>query len=273
MATEPATDTELSVTLSSPLSEWLDERAAALGVDRETLLVQLLGAHRAAEEMNADELETLLSETVTDVDGSTARADQAAVEDLDERIETVDNALSEHVEDLRSRVLQLKDAVESRAPAEHGHPELETASERIGELSANLERIESDLDDVASDLETLASEFESTDERLETVEGRLYRLAQIVLELRRQTTGAAGGTADLESLRRTANRNGTTEADCAKCGERVRIGLLTDAACPHCGEAFDDIEYSSSILGRFKTPTLVEAGSHRTESEPETDDE
>jgi methyl-accepting chemotaxis protein len=266
MATESAADGELSVTLPSPLSEWLDERAAALGVDRERLLVELLETYRRAADLDPEEFDALRAAASTD-DASGVGRDE--LDELDRRIDDVDAALSEHVEDLRSRILQLKDAVESSAPADHDHPETEALSERVETLAADLESVEADADGTAAELEALASTVEPIEDRLETTEDRLTRLARVVVELKRNADRTAGPTDALDSIRRTANRNGTEVAACEGCGERLRIGLLTEAACPHCDRAFRDIEYPSSILGRFKTPRLTGTGS----PEPEADDE
>jgi chromosome segregation ATPase len=254
MATESAAETEVSVTLSPPLSKWLEKRAAALGTDREALLVQLLGTYRAAANIDESELETLLSEATGD---SAPLVSRDEVGELEARIEGVETDLSENVEDLRSRILQLKDAVESRASVEHDHPEIESLSERVEALSTEVGGVETDLDNVASDLETVASDLESLDERLGTFETRLDRLARVVVVLRRQATGMTDSTEALETIRRVANQNGTTTANCEECGQPVQIGLLGEPACPHCEHTFDDIEYPSSILGRFKSPTLV----------------
>lgn len=262
MATESAADTELSISLSPGLSEWLDERANALGIDRETLLLELLGTYRDAADIDGEDFATLLS-------NADAGVEEDRLDDLDGRIDEVDAALSEHVEDLRSRILQLKDAVNSRAPAEHDHPRIETLAQRTGVLSTDLDRLESEMSDVASEIEGLTADLDSTDDRLETVETKLDRLARAVLELKRRSEGVADSADALDSLRRTANRRGTVAADCGECGERLRIDLLTEAACPHCGHGFRDIEYPASLLRRLKTPTL-------TDSEPvspETDDE
>lgn len=254
MATEPAAETELSVTLSPPLSEWLEERADALGIDREALLVQLLGTYRAAADIDEEEFETLLS----GVDGDSASTvSQDDLEELDGRIEGLETDLSENVEDLRSRILQLKDAVESSAPVDHDHPEIDSLSKRVGKLSTEVQAVQTDLDDAVSDLEDVSSDVESMDERLETFETKLDKLARIVVALRRQAGDLSGSTEALENIRRVANRNGTTTANCQACNEPVQIGLLDEAACPHCQHEFDDIEYPSSILGRFKSPTLI----------------
>lgn len=259
MATESAADTELSVTLSSPLSEWLDERAAALGVDRETLLVQLLGTYREAADMD-DELTVLLSDVG-------AFGDRDTIEELDDRIDEVDASLSENVEDLRGRILQLKDAVHSRAPAEHDHPQIGTVLDRVEDLAADVESAETDLDEAVSELEALTVKLGSADDRLGTVETKLDHLARAVLELKRQSDGTADSAEALAHLRRVANRHETTAADCGDCGERLQIGLLTEASCPHCGYEFREIEYPSSLLRRFKTPTLTGSDPVSTEAD------
>lgn len=251
MATEPAPDTKLSVTLSPALSEWLEERAATLGVDREELLLQLVGAYRVTAEVDPDDFTELLSEGVEDPETPGPQIDPDALDELDERIEGVDTALSEHVEDLRSRILQLKDAVESSASADHDHAEIEALAEQVGDLSADLEAFETDATDLRSELET-------TGERLETVETKLDRLARVVLELKRGIDTVTASGEALERLQEAANRNETTAADCQGCGKRLRISLLSEAACPHCGHDFRDIEYPSSLLRRFKTPVLTE---------------
>lgn len=251
MATESAPDTEFSVTLPPALSTWLEERAAVLGVPPETLLVEVLETHREAADYD-DELSALFSETANDGDR------QASIAELEGRIDDVDRALSEHVEDLRSRILQLKDAVNSRAPEAHGHTELEILAERVDELATDVEQIHPGLDDLESELETVSADVEATDGRFETVENKLHRLAQVVLELKRDAVQRDDSTDALDRLRRIANERGTTSADCDGCGEHLRIGLLTEAACPHCGHGFHDIEYPSSIFGRFKTPTLID---------------
>jgi DNA repair exonuclease SbcCD ATPase subunit len=265
MATEPAAETELSVTLSPPLSEWLEERADALGVERETLLVQLLGTYRAAADIDEEELETLLSEAGGDPESTVSQDD---LDDLDDRLEGLETDLSEHVEDLRSRILQLKDAVESSAKSDHDHPEIESLSERVETLSTDVRELETDLDDAVSEIGDVSSNLESLDERLGTFETKLDKLARVVVVLRRQAGDLTDSTETLEKIRRVANRKGTTTANCEACGDPVRIGLLDEAACPHCQHEFDDIEHPSSILARFKSPTLT-----REDAPPEENDD
>lgn len=268
MATESAGERELLIPVSSPLSEWLDERAAAMGVDRETLLVRLLETYRSADEMDEEQLSILRSA----VDNQeTDRVDPDDIDEIEARIEGIETDLSDHVEDLRSRILQLKDAVEKSASVDHDHGEIDELSEQFEALSSDVEGVETQVEDISDEFEDLASELESLEEQFGTVETKLDRLARVVVTLKRSADGPGKKTGDLEQLRRTANRNGTTSADCNRCGEEIQIGLLTEAACPHCEADFSDIDYPSSIFGRFKTPKLV--GSEALAVAPEDEDE
>lgn len=266
MATESVGDDELSITLSPPLSAWLDDRAAALGVDRETLILRLLESDRTAADMDEDELSSLVSAAVADADTG---IDPEEFDALGGRVDDVETSLSEHVDDLRSRILQLKSAVESSAAADHEHAELETLSERVDSLSGTVDGIEDETDAVASELDGIASEFDALVERVGGIETKLDRLARAVVALKRRADGETDADERLGSIRETANRNGTTTADCGGCGETVRIGLLSEAACPHCQHAFEDIEYSDSILRRLWSPTLV--GTDQTPPKPPED--
>lgn len=263
MATEPAAETELSVPLSPPLSEWLDDRAAALGVEREELLVQLLGAYRATAETDPDDLTELISAEL-DATRTEPAVDPAEIDDIETRLETVDTALSDHVEDLRSRILQLRDAVEESAPEDHGHAEIETLGDEV-------ERLSNDIETVRADVDELSSAIESTEGDLRSVESKLDRLARVVLGLKRRADRETETEERLERLRRLANERGLTEADCGDCGERLRIGLLSEAACPACGHDFDGVEPSESLLGRFKTPKLVGAAPGDGKADGEAD--
>lgn len=276
MVTEPAADSELSVALPPSLSEWLDERAAALGIEREALLVQLLETHRSTAEMDDDGLVSLfesvdaaepssgstiddLDERVTDIDDRTDDVDRRVgdvdgrVDDVDSRVDDVEAKLATNVEDIRQRVLQLRDAVEEGAPADHSLEEISALSDRLDALSAETDERSQRTDELAEDLRRLSAEMGSTDDRIETLESKIDRLARAVLEDRRRGTA----TAELDEIRRAANRTRTTEADCADCGTPVRIGLLSEAACPHCDRRLRGLETPESVFRWFKTPTLT----------------
>lgn len=255
MATESADETDVSVTLPSDLEEWLDDRAAALDVDREELLVQLVAAYRAAADHGDDSLADLLEtgpggDLLEDIDERLA-AEEDALESLNERVDAVEASLEENVEDLRNRVLQLRDAVGNAASETHGHREFSQLGSRIDEFSEALES-------VAGDVESQGDRVETVDDRLDDVEAKLTRVARAVVALRREAeeNGDAGA---LDDIRRTANRAGVSEATCGACGSPVTVGLLTDPACPHCGTGFEDLELPEPGLGRrlgFRDPEL-----------------
>lgn len=255
MATESADESDLSVSLPPPLEEWIDERAASLGVDREELLVQMMSAYRAAADLEDD-------------DGATPAPDQAAVREqveaevraqladlddgsaADERLDELEENLEQDLESLRNRVLQLRDAVRNRAKTDHTHEEFQRLGDR--------------LDEVATEVAALSE----ADSKLETgvadVTSKLDTLARVVLELRNDDGEAAPERRrHLEQLRATANRRGVTDADCGACGASVSIPLLSEPACPHCGAELRDITTTGLI---FTHATLV-----GPEPEPEPD--
>lgn len=241
MATESAADPELSVTLPPSLSEWLEERAATLGMDRDALLVHLLETHRSAAELDENWLDTV-DERIENIDARTRKTE--------ERVGDVETKLADNVEDIRERVLQLRDAVEGRAPADHSHEEFRMLTDRLDDVSAELDVVE-------DSIERFDEEFGSTHERLETAEDRLDRLARAVVARKRRDEADAEAAADLDEIRRAANRNGALEANCDGCGEAVRIGLLSDAACPHCERRLYGLEEPTSVLRWFRQPTLL----------------
>ncbi|CAI50558.1 CopG domain protein [Natronomonas pharaonis DSM 2160] len=267
MATEPAGGAEFSVSLPPSLAEWLDERAATLGMDREELLVQLVGSYRTAAEIGDEETKELMQSLDIEAVVDEAVADRLeAADDLGEiegRLEAVETGLADNVEDLRSRVLQLRDLVQDRAHADHGHEEFDQLATRTEDLAGELETVRRDIEDLSQELTTV-------DDRFEDVEGKLDRLARVVLALRREIESISTTDAEiLAHLRQRANRNGTTDAVCASCGERVSIGLLGEPLCPYCDVEFRDIEYADGRLRWFSTPRLVGPDTPKAEHDDE----
>ena len=287
MVTEPAADSELSVTLPPSLSEWLDERADALDIGREALLVQLLETHRSTAEMDDDGLASLFESvdtagpdvvsTIDDlddrVDGIDDRIDEVddRVDGVDSRVDGVEAELAKNVEDIRNRVLQLRDAVEERAPADHSHEETEALADRLEAVSAEIDEVTDQTDDVSENLWWLSTEISTTEDRLETLESKINRLAKVAVDDRRRGTANAAATAELNELRRAANRAQTTTADCANCENPVQIGLLSEAACPHCDRRLHGLETPDSVFRWFKAPVLTVGDD--TDEETGTSDE
>lgn len=258
MATESADESDgahVSVRLPPDLGEWLDERAAALDVDRGELLVQLAGAYRAAADLGDESPAALAGDGVDPAALEEVReqlsADDDALRELNDRVNDVEGRLEENVEDLRSRVLQLRDAVDDTASQAHSHREFGQIDARVDELSETVES-------VAADVEAQGSRVADAESRLDDAGEKLTRLARAVVALRREADRADDGVG-LEELLVAANRNGVTEAACGACGDVVTVGLLSDPSCPHCGSEFAELELPAGGLGRtlgFRRPKL-----------------
>ena len=251
MATESADEPELSVSLPPPLEEWVDEHAASLDVDREELLVQVVSAYRAAADLDgntdagggsAPDLETLREEVRVEVETQLADRDVDA-RAVDDRVDTLESEIEEDLKSVRNRVLQLRDALRSRADADHTHEEFDRLADRLDGVAA-------DAAELSDDVSTLKADLDEAGARLDT-------LAQVVLELRDRTADRGDDrTRRLDRLRREANRQGVTDASCDSCGESVSVPLLTDPACPHCDAELRDVTTAGLI---FTRATLVGA--------------
>lgn len=250
MATESADGTEIALTLPSHLDEWLDARAAALDIDREELLLQLLSAYHAAADLEDDSLSELVDaadlEQRIEAEVDEFLGETPKPEVLEERVEALESDVDENIDDLRSRVIQVRDAVKERAEKDHDHPELEALDER---LDATIEQLETLTEEVG----TLSDRVVASEEDIGDAESKLNRLARVVVALRNEIGATAGGD-QLDHLRKTANELAVDEAKCGECRRGVKISLLTEPACPHCETAFSDVTRPDSILGRTLDP-------------------
>jgi rubrerythrin len=330
MASEPTEEGAVRVDLSPELDEWLRERAATLGVDPETVLVQLLSSHRATADLGGADVDGLAievsgSDAIEDVvdpavkaavadaigadavDGG-ATVDEALAEGLDERLsrlvaEEVEAALAERdaveesavedqveaavgerldavesdvderlrsirenfrekLDDVRQRVIQVKQEADAKADADHDHEafaRLDAIGGRLADVEEDVDRLEATLENVQSELEAVA---EGDDERLEEVteelddlDERLTTVAWVVSDLR-EAYESKTGEAALEDIKRQAGAADVSRAKCENCGEGVEIGLLTEPACPHCEATVTRLDPSS---GFFSSPTLLVA--------------
>ncbi|MFQ3319115.1 MAG: chromosome segregation ATPase [Natronomonas sp.] len=255
MDSESAEGAELSVTVPPPLDEWLDERAETLGADRQELIVQLLSAYRAAADLDdtvamfgGEDIEQRIDESLEE------RLESLDTGDTEAEIKDLETKVDDSVDDLRNRILQLRDGMKNRAKKDHSHREFEQIGERIDGLSESLDAVGSDIADLSDDIE-------ATDDRLDDVESKLTQLAQAVVALRRQAGASNSLDAEhLDHIRRAANERGVSKGECVECGHNVQLGLLTEPACPACGTAFRDIEFPSSVLGSFdpRKPKLTD---------------
>lgn len=244
MATESTDGSDVTVSLPPSLEEWIEDRAEALGVDREELLVQVAGAYRAAADLADDDVGAAAH---TDAVSEQVEAEvRAQLQDLEAddaalavRIDELEEDLNADRQSLRNRMLQLRDAVRNRAKTDHAH-------EEFSRLADRLDAVATDVADLSEALTDLEADIADADAKLDT-------LARVVLELRSEDGEATSDRRrHLETLRETANRSGVTEANCSDCGESVSIPLLTEPACPHCEAEFRDVTTTGIVFRRSK---------------------
>lgn len=276
MASESRDERTMSVNLPADLSEWLDEHAATLEVERETLLVQLVSAYRITadgedgEEPFVDptdlddriaaqldsQLEERLDDTLDDIlegriDDRIAEATEAVQRQLTNSIDTLEEDYRENLEDVRQRTIQVKREADGKAPADHDHEHLA----EIPALSAELDGLADDLGDLRATYEETVPaqerEIESLSDRLDTLEERLQTVAWVVSDLR-EAQEADGGLAAVERIKRAAAKADVERANCERCGESVAIGLLTDPECPHCSATVSNVEPAGRWFGKPK---------------------
>lgn len=212
---------DTSAPLPEDLSSWLDDRAGELGVESDELLRQLVAAYRVQ----------------TDAEGPhvPSSGDLAALED------DVEGKL----DDVRRRVVQIKQQVDAKADADHSHRELEALSDVEERLAALEERV----DGVATAAADTDERVDAAADRLDDHREKLTRVASAVVGLQR-----GGSESALVRIKQTAAREGYGRAVCDACGEAVHVGLLGAATCPHCATDIHDVEPGG---GWFRKPRLV----------------
>jgi prefoldin subunit 5 len=268
MASEP-TET-VTVRLPSDLDSWLDEQARELGVDRETVLVQMLASYRATAELDGDldaaefefgapsderveevvdqRVEAALAEQLSDATETVERR-------VDSRVDSVQAEFQEKLEDVRERVIQVKQEADAKAPADHDHEEFDrlvALGSHVDDLQDDVERLTERLDATLPEQETAIEELEAD---LDTVQERLRTVAWAVRDLR-DDVEADTGLAAVERVKRAAAKADVDRARCENCGNGVEIALLTDPHCPHCEATVTDVEEAS---GFFSKPKLLVA--------------
>jgi chromosome segregation ATPase len=254
-----------------------------LGVDRETVLIQVLAAYRATAELDdglqgpqvdvaaevADavdaRLDSVLDEHIDRVvrEAAERQADDATAEAA-ARIDEVEADFREKIEDVRKRVIQVKRETDAKAPADHDHEEFE----RVGDLATEMTELGDQLDDLEERVdEALEEQEESVDEvtdRLDTVEERLQTVAWVVRDLRERVESDAGLEA-VDRIKRAAAKADIDRAKCESCGSGVEVALLTEPKCPHCDATVTDVKEASSFFSKPKllVASQLESGERR----------
>jgi chromosome segregation ATPase len=284
MASESSEERVVSARLPSATDEWLDAKAAELDVDRETVVVQLLSAYRAASELGDEEtgppgdveseVRDVIAERLPDIASAVSEQvdtgeDVAAVESrLESDIDRVEREFDEKIQDVRERVIQVKKDADAKAPADHSHPELDElddVSEALGDLDDRLDELADRLDDDGRERESLderVSDLEGAVERLDEVEDRLQTVAWVVSDLRDAVDDGLEGGRAVDSLKQSAAKADVDRAVCDHCDEPVDIALLSEPRCPHCETAVNDVELPGGLFGkpRLTVAKQLEAG-------------
>lgn len=259
MASETTEDGSLTVNLPGELDSWLTERAQTLGVDRETVLLQLLASYRAADELDDDAVpvpdSTAVEQLVSDRLTQAADTIQQEVDAVQQEVDAIEQRHEEDIEDVRGRVVQLKREIDGKAPADHSHEELA----RLDDLQAELSEVQSAVDSIEEEVDSTVAEHdvlvEDIDERLDTLQERLKTVAWVVSDLR-DAHESQGGIEAVDRIKRAAAKADIDRAKCESCGNGVNIALLADPECPHCRATVTNVEAAD---GWFSKPRLLAA--------------
>lgn len=230
-------------TLPDELQRWVDERVADSDEGPEDVLSRAVALYRLVDER------ATAGEGMPPVDEIEANLEKLTYQlsDLGDRVDGLEGDLDEKIIDVRERVIQVKREADAKAPADHDHEEiredLDSLDERVDRGFDNYEEILSYLTDEAEDLD-----------------GKVVRLAQVVITLRRRTERIEQQITQMgavDELKRSANRQGVRKAKCEECGGSITLGLLTEPACPHCESGFVDVEPTGRL---FSSGTLLTGG-------------
>ncbi|MCU4801360.1 hypothetical protein OB920_13345 [Halobacteria archaeon HArc-gm2] len=291
MASESREDPVVGVDVPDELDEWLDEQAATLGLDREQLVAQILASYHAAATLDGDldatELLDLDADDFVDVESAVAEAVEqqvdsrlddvveshveAALDDrLDDRLDDLDAEFQAKIDDVRERVVQVKQETDAKAPKAHTHDELaavDALDARVNELATDLARLREDvddrLDDVEDGIEAQADAAGELTDRVDDAAEKLNRVAWVVSDLKEETAGRDAHEKAVDRIRRAAAQEGVSTATCERCGEAVHVALLNEPECPHCQATVSDVRPAGGILrkkARLVPAAQLEAG-------------
>lgn len=271
MASESSEGGPVSVAVPPSLGEWLSERVEGSDMEREELVLALLSAYRDATEEGPDDVADI-------VDGRVGPL-------VDRRLKQYDEDLERRLDDIRRRVVQVKETADGSVSDER----FEALSSQVVELESAVSDVRSELeavdparvDEHASELEALRESVRTRtetaarlDDRLDDVESKLTRVARAVVALREERTetderddgrrmrALSGPDETLVDIKRQAARESIGSADCGACGAAVDLSLLPEAACPHCGVSVRGLEGRD---GMFSSPRLVGEGGESDE--------
>ncbi|MWV39457.1 hypothetical protein [Natrialba sp. INN-245] len=168
----------------------------------------------------------------------------ADTDDLEDRIEAQREEFTDLLEDVRSRVVQVKRETDDKAPADHGH-ESYAPREDVADFQDDLDELERRLETGFDNYEEIVEQLL---DRIEVLEDRSMILAKTVAAIRDRPDGERGRNA-VDRLQRRANRQGIRAATCENCDSSVDLALLNVPECPHCESPIADVVGDSSLFG------------------------
>ncbi|MEY7848347.1 hypothetical protein AB7C87_03990 [Natrarchaeobius sp. A-rgal3] len=221
----------VSFTVPGEVDDWLTAEARRRDETRAEVCRRLMAAAHVVATDAGDE---------TDV----SPVSQTDLEEFEGQLDAQRAEFTELLEDVRSRVVQVKRETDDKAPADHEH-DSHVTDEEIGDLH-------DDLDELEYRLETGFDNFEQVLEHLlgrtDDLEERSTVLARTLAAVRDRSDGNRH-TDGLERLRVRANRLGIRTATCEDCDSSVDIALLNARECPHCESPIADVAENSSVFG------------------------
>lgn len=270
MASEEHVD--LSVQVPPELGQWLHDQADQQGVPPDALLEQLLSAYRTVSAAN----DGGVSDPSALLDGRDGGVDDRLDEQREEYVDLI--------QDVRERVVQVKHETDRKAPADHTHEEvvarldeLTTAVERLDDLDGEVAELDEAVAAVSAELDAGFENYETIlrylSDTTEEIDGKLTTLARLTVDLREEVARLAATEArraSVDALKLAANREGVERASCEECSTTVRLGLLTESACPHCASTFTDVRANDSF-GPFGSHRLLTGGPTALPEPPEPD--
>jgi len=220
-----------------------------------------------------------LADAIAAADGVAPPAErEERIDALEREVEALDEDLAEKIEDLRARVLQVRDMARDSGDGDGDHAgsvtrlaeEYEALETDLAAVAEDLSALEDDVDAGFQNYEQILEELSETTRRLEA---RLETVARVTRRTRETLDRVAGEQSErtqMESLAEAANRAGVRSARCAACSTSLDIALLTRPRCPDCGTTFADVEpaqgfFGSATLTTGSPPALAPGEEDRTD--------
>lgn len=250
---ESLLDKKLDEWVAEDLEAAIDERVGETVADEVEDVLQARLADAVQSELEG-RLETAVRDQLeSTVDDRIESAVAANTDALENRIDALESDHAADIDDVRDRVIQVKKEVDAKTPTEEHEQtrqdvedlraELSALDDQLGSLSDALSALETETDDRieanAEAIEALEADVPKTRERIKT-------LAWNVNEIRDHVDRVT----DLSPILEKAAQLDIDRAKCDQCGSGIEIGLLTEAACPHCSAGLTGLVDSRSFFGK-----------------------